>query len=85
MDEVASVHQADVPEYIDIRDDRANLYFGIPKGQSKTYRILLNASYKGRYYLPAVNCEAMYDAAIHSRTQGRWVEITERKQALSKK
>ena len=61
--------------YQDIRDDRALTYFHLWRGQTHTYRVLLNASYTGRYYLPGAVCEAMYDHTIHARSLGRWVEV----------
>ncbi|MFL9844603.1 alpha-2-macroglobulin family protein [Flavobacterium rhizosphaerae] len=62
-------------DYIDIRDDRTNFYFSLKGRESKTFRILLNASYPGSYYLPGVQCEAMYDNSFLSRTKGRWVKV----------
>ena len=62
-------------DYQDIRDDRVLTYFPMSPGQTKTFVVRLNASYAGRFYLPVVNAEAMYDARIHSRTPGRWVEV----------
>lgn len=41
----------------------------------KTFRILLNASYLGKYYLPTVYCEAMYDHSISARIPGKWVTV----------
>jgi len=61
--------------YQDIRDDRVLTYFHLWKGNTHTYRVLLNASYTGRYYLPGAHCEAMYDHTVQARTQGRWVEV----------
>ncbi len=61
--------------YQDIRDDRVLTYFDLWKGQSHTYRVLLNASYTGRYYLPGAFCEAMYDHTVNARSMGRWVEV----------
>lgn len=63
-------------EYQDIRDDRTYTYFDIRKGVTQVYRIQLNAAYRGRYYLPAVQCAAMYDNSIQARVVGRWVEVT---------
>jgi hypothetical protein len=37
--------------------------------------VLLNATYKGTFYLPATTCEAMYDATINARQPGRWVIV----------
>lgn len=62
-------------DYIDIRDDRANFYFPLKANESKKFRILLNASYMGNYYLPGVHCEAMYDNDFLSRTKGQWVKV----------
>ncbi len=57
------------------RDDRVNTYFNIEPKEALTYRVQLNAAYQGRYYLPAIYCEAMYDASISARRKGRWVEV----------
>jgi len=65
----------DNAEYQDIRDDRIYTYFDIGSSSSRTYSILLNAAYEGRYYLPSVYCEAMYDNAINARDAGGWVEV----------
>lgn len=63
--------------YTDLRDDRANFYFDLKKNESKTVRILLNASYLGRYYLPGIQAEAMYDNDYILRTSGQWVEVVQ--------
>ncbi len=65
----------DKAEYLDIRDDRVYTFFDLQRGKSKTFNVLLNASYLGRYYLPAVSCEAMYDKSIQARKRGQWVEV----------
>ncbi|MFY0252589.1 alpha-2-macroglobulin family protein [Chitinophaga sp. 30R24] len=62
--------------YMDIRDDRVYTYFNIEENKKRTYNILLNAAYLGRFYLPAVSCEAMYDNTIHAFQPGKWVEVT---------
>ena len=64
-----------VADYIDIRDDRANYYFGMRANETRTFKILLNASYLGKYYLPGLQCEAMYDNEFLARTKGQWVEV----------
>ncbi len=64
-----------IADYIDIRDDRTNFYFGMKAGETKAFRILLNASYLGNYYLPGLQCEAMYDNTFLARTKGFWVEV----------
>ena len=61
-------------DYRDIRDDRVYTFFDQDQ-QTMTYRIQLNAAYQGRYYLPATDCSAMYDATVHAQVPGRWVEV----------
>jgi alpha-2-macroglobulin len=75
MDLLKDDSKSDVPQYQDIRDDRVMSYFEIGAGKSQTYRIQLNASYIGKYYLPTTNCEAMYDNQISARQPGMWVEV----------
>jgi hypothetical protein len=75
MDDFISVHQSSVPNYQDIRDDRVYTFFHLPRFESKTFIIQLNAAYPGKYYLPSVYCEAMYDDRINAGKPGKWVEI----------
>jgi uncharacterized protein YfaS (alpha-2-macroglobulin family) len=75
MDESESSIKSSVPTYQDIRDDRVYTYFNLSPNETKTFRIILNATYMGKYYLPTVYCEAMYDNTINARQHGQWVEI----------
>ena len=61
--------------YQDIRDDRVHTYFDLEKGKTIKVKIQLNASYLGKFYLPTVNCEAMYDNTINAKEGGSWVEV----------
>lgn len=61
--------------YQDIRDDRVMTFFNLGYGYSTTVKIRLQAAYCGRFYLPAVSGEAMYNARTQSRTSGMWVEV----------
>jgi len=63
--------------YTDLRDDRANFYFDMKRNETKTFRILMNASYLGKYYLPGIQAEAMYDNDYVVRTKGQWVEVVQ--------
>ena len=45
--------------------------------ETKTFRILLNASYLGKYYLPGIQAEAMYNNDYSVRTKGQWVEVVQ--------
>ncbi|WP_445456724.1 alpha-2-macroglobulin family protein [Flavobacterium sp. HNIBRBA15423] len=62
-------------DYIDIRDDRTNFYFSLNTNESRTFTVLLNASYLGSYYLPGIQCEAMYDDNYIVRNKGQWINI----------
>lgn len=64
-----------IVNYQDIRDDRILSYYHLRQQETKTFRIQLNAAYIGRYYLPAIVAEAMYDNRINSRGTGQWVEV----------
>lgn len=64
--------------FTDIRDDRVNFYFDLPekgKHSTKTFNVMLNASYLGTYYLPGIQAEAMYDNEYLVRTKGQWVTV----------
>lgn len=74
-------------DYMDIRDDRVLAYFSLWWGYdwnyryqdrnqtSITLRIILNASYAGKFYLPGWHTSAMYNEKIHAKSQGYWVEV----------
>lgn len=62
--------------YQDIRDDRAYRYIDyLPAGKQVTVRINLCAVYPGRFYLPPVYCEAMYDHLVRANTEGKMVTV----------
>ncbi len=62
-------------DYKDLRDDRVHYYFSLEPGEMKRFHLVANASYQGRYYLPAINVEAMYDGKMQARQPGRWITI----------
>jgi len=62
-------------DFQDVRDDRVYTYFGLESQAEKTFRVVLNASYSGRFYLPGLAVESMYDASYHANTKGQWIEI----------
>lgn len=72
----SSTNEANAPEssagkytYKDIRDDRVLTYFDLRRGESKTFTVRLQATYAGNFILPAIQCEAMYDALVQARTK----------------
>ena len=42
---------------------------------TKTFTVLLNASYLGTYYLPGSQAEAMYDNDYLVRNKGEWITV----------
>ena len=63
--------------YQDQRDDRLYTYFDIRRNQSKTFRVQFNSSYLGKFYLPGIVVEAMYDNTVYARTKGQWVDVVQ--------
>ncbi|NLA23337.1 MAG: hypothetical protein GX879_00050 [Bacteroidales bacterium] len=61
--------------YLDIRDDRIYTHFDLYGSAVKTFKVMLNASYAGKFYMPPVQVSAMYDNTIYARTKGQWLEI----------
>lgn len=75
LDGGENVSGISVPRYQDIRDDRVNTFFDLKVKETKTFRVYLNSSYLGDFYLPAVYSEAMYDASISARAAGKWIKV----------
>ncbi len=71
-------------DYQDVRDDRIYTYFGLKAKENKTFRILINASYAGRYYLPAISASAMYNGNMQAREKGQWINIIKTKPSAEK-
>ena len=65
--------------YQDIKDDKVLTYFDLASNQTKTFNVSLNAAYEGKYYLPAVSAEAMYDNSVFARTKGFWIKVVKSK------
>ncbi len=59
----------------DIRDDRIFTYFDLNISETKQFTIRLHAAYVGKYILPAVQCEAMYDTQAQARTKASRTEV----------
>ena len=62
-------------DYQDVRDDRVYTFFEILPNQTKVFRVMLMATYMGRFYLPSTKCEAMYDNTLSASVPGGWVEV----------
>lgn len=86
LDETEAALKNSAFTYQDIRDDRVMTYFDLRVQEEKNFSIVLNASYAGKFYLPAVNAEAMYDNTIYARTKGQWIQVVAKgKNAVAEK
>ncbi|MCC6369488.1 MAG: hypothetical protein IT236_00640, partial [Bacteroidia bacterium] len=65
--------------YQDVKDDKVLTYFDLAIRESRTFNLMLNASYEGRYYLPAISAEAMYDNTVFARNKGQWINVVKTK------
>ena len=63
-------------DYRDIRDDRVSWHFDLPNGTSKTFSMKLHAAYEGEFTLPAIQCEALYDAHVNANTASGIARVT---------
>jgi uncharacterized protein YfaS (alpha-2-macroglobulin family) len=62
-------------EYRNVKDARVDTYFDLGSNKSQTFEIKLHASYQGKFYLPLISVEAMYDPTIFARERGMWINV----------
>jgi uncharacterized protein YfaS (alpha-2-macroglobulin family) len=62
-------------DYQDFRDDRILTYFALKPGETKEFQVKATATYQGKFYLPLVQVEAMYDGTVYARNPGTWVSV----------
>lgn len=62
-------------DYQDLRDDRVFSYFDLPANKTITVEVLLNATFAGKFYQPAIRCSAMYDHSVQAVKKGGWIEV----------
>ena len=67
--------ESDGIDYQDIKDDRVLTYFNLNYNQNQRIEVTLHAAYPGKYYLPAVYAESMYDHLINAVQAGQWIEV----------
>lgn len=61
--------------YVDYQDDRVNFYFDLMYNNKISFIIKLNASYKGDYIIPQVECNSMYDNNIYYTYPAKTVKV----------
>lgn len=58
-------------DYQDFRDDRVMTYFGLKRGELKTFQFFVNKTYEGNFFLPAINAEVMYMPEYYAVLPGK--------------
>ena len=61
-------------DYQDFKDDRVYTYFSLGS-RKKQFKIHLNASYRGRFYLPGMAVSPMYDNRYNAFIPGQWITV----------
>ena len=61
--------------YQDFRDDRVYSYLYQGRNSTSYVKTRVTATYKGRFYRPAVICEAMYDNTVGAAVPGGWCTV----------
>ncbi|WP_309889394.1 MG2 domain-containing protein [Archangium sp.] len=63
-------------DYVNIRDDRVEVFGSLDAGESKKVVYAVRAVTSGKFTLPPVEAEAMYDPRIWAREAGGTVEVS---------
>ncbi len=63
-------------DYVNIRDDRMEIFGSLQAGESKKVVYAVRAVTAGKFTLPPVEAEAMYDPRIWAREAGQQVEVS---------
>jgi uncharacterized protein YfaS (alpha-2-macroglobulin family) len=69
------ITNASTPEYMDIRDDRMNIYTSFSGSRTRTFYYMVRAVTAGVHQYAPVVAEAMYDADYYSASGGGKVRI----------
>ncbi|PLX04479.1 MAG: hypothetical protein C0595_03115 [Marinilabiliales bacterium] len=75
MFEIGSELKSSDVDYVDYRDDRVDFFFKLRYRDSKKYIVLLNAAYKGKYFIPSTLCSNMYNNDIKAVKGGGWISV----------
>ncbi|MFL5350621.1 MAG: alpha-2-macroglobulin family protein [Hyalangium sp.] len=63
-------------DYVNIRDDRMEIFGSLQAGESKKVVYAVRAVTSGKFTLPPVEAEAMYDPRLWARDAGQQVEVS---------
>jgi alpha-2-macroglobulin len=62
-------------QYLDIRDDRLLLFTNLPGNSTREFYYMLRVVNKGKFQLPVIGAEAMYDPEFHSYNGASEVKV----------
>lgn len=63
-------------DYRDVRDDRIYTYFDLKGGESRSFKVKLNAAYCGEFVMSPVTCESLYHRdRFYARKGGQKVQV----------
>ncbi len=68
-------HTSMTPDYLDIRDDRLLLYTNLYPGEEQRFYYIVRAVTAGRFTLPPVTAECMYNPALRASNSAGFVQI----------
>ena len=63
-------------EFTDFRDDRMSIFLGLRAGEVRVFEIGLKATYAGKYFMPGIQAEDMYQTTIRTAKAGGYVVVT---------
>jgi uncharacterized protein YfaS (alpha-2-macroglobulin family) len=72
-----TINKNSICDYKDAKDDGVYYYFSLTPKETKRYYVLLNASYKGTFYLPLPQVYPMYNEGYKAQQAGKWVKVIE--------
>ncbi|RYD57585.1 MAG: alpha-2-macroglobulin family protein [Sphingobacteriales bacterium] len=77
LPDIKWIQNGETPDYIDMRDDRVNMFTNL-EGKPKTFYYMVRAVSPGSFQLGPVQADAMYDGSIHSYHGAGVVKVSER-------
>jgi hypothetical protein len=63
-------------DHLDLRDDRIEVFGGLERGERRRVLYTVRATAAGRFTIPAVTAEAMYNPAVWARGSSAPIEIS---------
>lgn len=65
-------------QYMDVRDDRLILFTKLQRNSTQSFYYMLRVVNKGKFVLPVISAEAMYDPEFNSANGKKFIRVSER-------